>query len=98
MKIFAMTALLVASIATAPVATAVDVRAYIKKDTFESIKLSPNGDYYAATVPLADRTVLVILRRSDNKPVGNFNLGKNTVVSTFDWVNGVLPRFCGQLS
>lgn len=87
MKIFAIAALLVASIATAPVAHAVDVQSYIKKDAFESIKLSPNGDYYAATIPLEDRTVLVILRRSDNKLATTFSTGKNTVVESFDWVN-----------
>ena len=50
----------------APNAGAVDVQAYVKKDRFNDIKLSPNGDYYAATVPLEDRTALVISHR----PVG----------------------------
>jgi hypothetical protein len=30
---------------------AVNVEAYVKKDSFEDIKLSPTGEYYAATVP-----------------------------------------------
>lgn len=87
MKSVVITALLVASILAAPRANAVDVKSFIRKDTFENIKLSPNGDYYSATVPLEDRTVLVILRRSDNKITANFSLGRNTVVSSFDWVN-----------
>jgi len=87
MKSVLIAALLATGIAAAPGAQAVDVQAFIKKDTFENIKLSPNGDYYAATVPLEDRTVLVILRRSDNKLMGNFSTGKNTVVASFDWVN-----------
>ena len=59
----------------------------MRKDKFEEIKISPKGDYYAATVPLDDRTVLAIVRRSDNKVTGNFSLGKNTVVADFDWVS-----------
>lgn len=71
----------------ASTASAVDVDAFIKKDRFNDIKLSPNGDYYAATVTLEDRTALAILRRSDNKLTANFRMGKNTHVSDFWWVN-----------
>ncbi|MBA3487562.1 MAG: S9 family peptidase [Lysobacter sp.] len=71
----------------APDAGAVDVHSYIKNDAFTDIKLSPTGDYYAATVTLEDRTALVILRRSDNKLMANFNTGRNTNVHHFQWVN-----------
>lgn len=71
----------------APVAGAVDVHSYIKKKAFTDIKLSPNGDYFAATVTREDRTVLVILRRSDNKLIANFSNGRNTHVAQFHWVN-----------
>src|SRR4026208_2483327 len=54
----------------------VDVAAYVKRDDFNSIKLSPNGDYYAASVPMEDKSVLVIIRRVDNKATATFNLGK----------------------
>ena len=70
-----------------PAASAVDVQAYVKKDSFNDIKLSPNGDYYAATVTLEDRTALMILRRSDNKLTANFRMGRNTHVADFWWVN-----------
>jgi dipeptidyl aminopeptidase/acylaminoacyl peptidase len=66
---------------------AVDVAAYVKRNDFDSIKLSPNGDYYAASVPMEDRSVLVIIRRADNKPTATFNLGKNKYVHDFAWVN-----------
>ena len=69
------------------VATAVDLEAYLKKDSFDSIKISPTGEYLAATVPLEDRTALVILQRSDNAVTGRFTLGRNTHVSGFSWVN-----------
>jgi len=65
----------------------VDVAAFVKKDRFETIKISPTGEYYAASVPLGDRTVLAIMRRSDNKLTASFALGKNTHVDDFWWVN-----------
>jgi dipeptidyl aminopeptidase/acylaminoacyl peptidase len=80
-------ATLAAALLATPLAHALDIEPYIRKDKFEQIKISPKGDFFAATVPLEDRTVLVILRRSDNKVTGSFSLGKNTVVADFDWVN-----------
>jgi hypothetical protein len=56
-------------------APAVDVTAYVKRDDFQSIKLSPNGDYYAASVPAEDGSGLLILRRADNKVTASFRLG-----------------------
>lgn len=92
-------------------ATAIDVAAYVKKDRFETLKISPTGKYYAATVPLEDRTALAILLRDGNKLSGTFNLGKNTHINDFSWVNaervlistsekfGLLdqPRLTGEL-
>ncbi len=65
----------------------VDVQRFIRKDKFESIKISPGGEYLAATVPLEDRTVLAIIRRADNQLTGTFALAKNSHVSGFWWVN-----------
>ncbi|WP_368561849.1 alpha/beta hydrolase family protein [Pseudoxanthomonas sp. UTMC 1351] len=64
-----------------------DIGAFVRKDLFHDIKLSPNGDYYAATVPLEDRTGLAIMRRAEKKIVGSFSLGKNSHVTDFWWVN-----------
>lgn len=92
-------AAVVAAFGAAPTARAVDVGAYVKRDQFGAIQLSPTGEYYAATVPLEDRTILVLLRRSDNKIVANFSAGKFTHVSDFQWVNpervllGVVEKF-----
>ena len=73
----------------APPANAADVNvdAYVKRDRFGDIKISPSGDHYAATVPLGDRTALAILRRSDNQLTATFQIGKNSHVSGFWWVN-----------
>ena len=68
-------------------AGAVDVTPYTKRDGFEGIKLSPNGDYYAATVPMEGKSVLLIVHRGDNKPTGGFGLGKNNYVADFWWVS-----------
>ncbi len=68
-------------------ADGVDVNAFVRKDSFDTIKLSPTGEYLAATVPMEDRTVLAILDRKDNKLVSGFQTGRNTHVDEFDWVN-----------
>lgn len=87
MKHLALFLACVAGFAVVPPASAVNVEDYVKKDGFNDIKLSPNGDYFAATVPMEDRTVLVILRRSDNKVTANVTGGRNTVVTDFSWVS-----------
>lgn len=74
-------------VASFQAAMALDVAAYVKKDRFETLKISPTGKYYAATVPLEDRTALVIMEREGNKLTGTFSLGKNTHISDFSWVN-----------
>jgi dipeptidyl aminopeptidase/acylaminoacyl peptidase len=80
----------------------VDLDAYIKRDAFVSIKLSPTGEFLAATVPMEDRTALAILRRSDNKVTAHLAFTSNTHVSDVEWVNddrvilGVEEKF-GQL-
>ncbi|QOY63488.1 S9 family peptidase [Lysobacter sp. H21R4] len=68
---------------------AVDVDRYVRADLFESIKISPKGDYLAATVPLdnGQRTGLVIMSRADKQITGAFSQGKNTHISDFHWVN-----------
>lgn len=72
---------------SAEAANDVDVGAFVRKDKFDDIKLSPGGEYYAATVRLEDRTALAIMLRSGNKLTAHFVLGKNTHVSGFWWVN-----------
>ncbi len=104
--------LLLAAASVAPSAVlAVDVASLVKRDQVDDIKLSPNGDYYAAAVQLEDRTTLAIIRRGDGKVTANFSLGENTAVAGFQWVNperviisvaqkfGALdkPQFTGEL-
>jgi len=60
---------------------------FIRKDRFQSVKISPKGTYAAATVPIDDKTVLVVLKPGQTKPYGTFNLRGKTHVSSFQWVN-----------
>ena len=78
--------LLAAAQAPAP-AAGVDVAAFIKRDIFKDIKISPDGDYFAATVPMEDRTGMVIFNRASGKHTAAFALGKNTHVQAFHWVS-----------
>jgi dipeptidyl aminopeptidase/acylaminoacyl peptidase len=80
-------AVLAAALAATPLAHALDIEPYIKKDKFEQIRISPKGDFFAATVPLEKQTILVLIRRSDNKVVSRFGMGENTVIGSFRWVN-----------
>ena len=72
MKRLMLAVVLATAVGLPCVAGAVDVTPYTKRDGFEGIKLSPNGDYYAATVPMEGKSVLLIVHRSDNKPTGGF--------------------------
>lgn len=65
----------------------VQLERYLKKDGYGVIKISPDGRYYAATTPMADRTGLVILRRADGKIVDGAAGVENSVVDDFWWVS-----------
>ncbi|GHD74972.1 peptidase S9 [Luteimonas padinae] len=73
--------------APALAAQGVDIDAYVKKDTFFDIKLSPTGEYYAATFPLEKEMGMAILRVADNQVTTTLRLGENTHFADFDWVN-----------
>ncbi|MGH8074103.1 MAG: alpha/beta hydrolase family protein [Lysobacter sp.] len=113
MRHWGAAAVLLAAVAFAPPAAAVDVDAFVKSDSFGEIKISPSGEYFAATVPMddGDRTALVIMRRADKTVTGTFMRGRHTDIADFSWVNdtrvlisvaekfGMLaePRLTGEL-
>ena len=70
-----------------PAAHALDVATFVRKDQFESIRLSPTGEYLAMTVPMQDKTVLAIMRRADKKIVGTFVPQAGEHVFEFWWVS-----------
>jgi dipeptidyl aminopeptidase/acylaminoacyl peptidase len=65
----------------------VDLTPFLRKDAYQQIKISPTGEYYAASVPLEDRTILVIIRRADQKPTAKIEDKEDTVIADFWWVN-----------
>lgn len=78
---------LVAGMLIAHSALAVEVERFVERDKFNAIKISPTGEYFAASVPLDDRTVLAIIRRADNRMTGTFALEQHNHVADFHWVN-----------
>ena len=78
---------LCAWLAAVPAAAQVDVDAYLKRDRYERIKISPAGDYLAVTVPLEDRTVLAILRRADGAITAKAMGDEHSLVDDFWWAN-----------
>ena len=87
MRNWILTASIAAVLGLASPAHAVDVESFIKRDKFTDIKISPTGEYLAATVPMDDKTILAIIRRSDNKVTANFAMGQHNHVADFTWVN-----------
>ncbi len=77
-----------------------DVEDFIRKQKFNDIKISPTGEFYAATVPVERKTALVILRRADNQLMASLSIpGDRTHVDNFWWVNNerVLIRAAEKL-
>lgn len=87
MKKWILSAAIAAVVGVGSPAGAVDVESFIKRDKFNTIKISPTGEYLAATVPMEDRTVLAIIRRSDSKVTANFAMPQHNHVADFVWVN-----------
>src|SRR3546814_290724 len=65
----------------------VDLQAFLRKDRIGDIKLSPDGAYYAATIPLPDRTVLVIMRRADKALTAKVQGDEHSDIGGFWWVS-----------
>ena len=68
-------------------AGAVDLERYLRDDAFNNIKISPDGTYVAASVPLQDATAIAILRTSDMAMVGSFRPPRDNHAGSFDWVS-----------
>ncbi|WP_363797904.1 S9 family peptidase [Lysobacter firmicutimachus] len=91
MKFWGYSLLLAVGLAAPPAgasaADGVDVASFVKRDAFVDIKLSPTGEFYAASVPAENETMLVIFTREGMKMTGAFRLGKNNHVHDFHWVS-----------
>jgi len=60
---------------------------FTKQSKFNSIKLSPDGKYYAATVPKQNKTNLVIVDRQKMKPIMSFGFGNDEHIGKFYWAS-----------
>lgn len=60
---------------------------FFKEAEFETVELSPTGEYLAAVVPLSDRSVLAIVRISDMKTAGVFKPEKEAFIGDFQWIS-----------
>ncbi len=68
-------------------AAVIDPTPFLKPDTFGTFKVSPNGQYFAASVPLEDRTLLVVLNAKDQSVTAKVSLGPAKHVEDFWWAN-----------
>jgi len=74
-------------VANTSFALALPVEFFAKKSQFNSIKLSPDGEHFAATVPNENTTQLVVFNRKTMKPVINYGFGEHEHIGKFYWLN-----------
>lgn len=73
--------------AAAKATTPPPISKFVERDAFEQLKISPTGEYFAASVPVDDKSVLVIMRRADMKRTAIVNVSSRTFIEDFWWVN-----------
>jgi len=86
MKTVLLTAAL-AALSFNAVAGGVNVSAYTRRDQFTDLKISPGGQYLAATVPMEDRSILAIIDRETHKLTGTFKMPRDNYIADFEWVS-----------
>ena len=79
--------LLLFCLSTATYAEALPAEYFTKASRFSSIKLSPDGNFFAATVPGERKTNLVIINRKKMKSVMSFAFGKDEHIGKFYWAS-----------
>lgn len=75
------------TVATAAPAVALDITPFIRKADFGDVKISPSGEYIAATVPLENTTALAVVRIADGEVTGGGTPGRFRHVSDMWWAN-----------
>ncbi|MCX7034234.1 MAG: S9 family peptidase [Arenimonas sp.] len=74
-------------LAAAEPAPAVDVSVYSRTDDFNSLQISPSGEFYVAVVPRDASSTLVFLRRSDNSVAWVMESVDRRYIHSVDWVS-----------
>ena len=77
----------VSLVAVAKQDAASEIESFVKRDLFGTTRISPTGEFLAVTIPMEDRTSLVLIRRSDMSRTGHVTLPKGTHIRSFSWVN-----------
>jgi dipeptidyl aminopeptidase/acylaminoacyl peptidase len=72
---------------TACAGAQVDVDRYVRNETYGAVKISPTGEYFALTMTLPDRQVLLIQRRADGQITAKAAGVENSAIADFWWVN-----------
>jgi dipeptidyl aminopeptidase/acylaminoacyl peptidase len=62
------------------------IEAFFKRDAFVQLEISPDGAHLAASVPLEDKTILVILDRATMQVTGHMAFEAKAHVDQFAWV------------
>ena len=70
-----------------PAHAQIDLTPYVESDRYEAIKISPDGRHLAATVPLEDKTVLVVVDHASRKIVSGGAGVADSAVMDFWWVD-----------
>jgi dipeptidyl aminopeptidase/acylaminoacyl peptidase len=68
-------------------AAPIPLDAFLAQDEVVDLLVSPDGEHYAVTVPLEDRTVLVVLRQADLKRTAQVTFPAEVHVTRVNWVN-----------
>lgn len=69
------------------VAREVPIQDFFKDAEFTAVGLSPDGKHIAVSVPQSDRTVLAVLRVSDQGVVGKWDFGPDRHFRQVTWAN-----------
>lgn len=75
------------AIACVAPASAVDIEPFIKRPDFGEVKISPTGEYIAATVPMENTTAIAVLRLSDGAVTGGGRPGRFKHIAGMWWAN-----------
>lgn len=79
--------LVVGGLVAPPLRAQIDLEPYVRRDAYVAIKISPDGRHLAATRPMEDRTVLVVLDRAERKVVAGGMGVRNSAVWDFWWAD-----------
>lgn len=72
---------------SATTVTPLPLEKFAKPSQFKTIQLSPDGKYFAATVPKEHTNVLVVIDRATNKSIIAYGFGHKEYIGSFFWAN-----------